>query len=302
MIYPKLINFAIKTSLNMKRLLVISFACCSLCFSCNRERQTVQPSLMEASKQELAEAIQERDELLVLVKDIAESMEEVKDIENIMVLNSKGHEDTPRDKSFILEDIASVQRVLQQRRIKLNDMEKKLKDSSLYTDELKGVVSALRRQIDGEAKSISRLKAMVSKAEIKIDSLNKKVDSLNSKVEEVSMENEHMATMSKRLEDELNTCYFVAATKEELKKHDILKSSFLQKDKILEGDFDESFFIVNDRRHLDTICLDSHKAKLLTRHPYNSYEIIDKDRNKVLIIINPEKFWSLTNHLVIQLD
>lgn len=286
----------------MKRLFIISVVLCSLCFACYRETQTVQPSLMEASKQELAEAIEERDQLLELVKEIAESMEEVKDIENIMSLNNRMAENDTCGRTDILDDIASVQRTLQQRRLKLNDMEKKLEESSLYTDELKGAVSTLRRQIDGETKTIARLKSMVSNAEVKIDSLNKTVDSLNSRVEEVSMEKEYMETMSKRLEDELNTCYFVAASKAQLKKHNIIKSAFLQNDKILEGDFDESFFIVNDKRHLDTINLNSSKVRLLTRHPGNSYEIIDKDRNKILVITCPEKFWSLTNHLVIQLD
>lgn len=286
----------------MKRIFVIPVIFTALFASCGKEQKAVQPSLMEASKQELAEALEERDQLLALVKEIAESMEKVKNIENIVSEGSKRNLDSENGYSTLITDISNVQKTLQLRRRQLSDMEKNLEETSLYSDNLKGVISALRRQIDSQSQTMSDLMEKLSDAENNVRQLNKEVDSLNNKVKEVYYEKQLAETASQRLADELNTCFFVIATKKELKKHNIIETAFLRKTKVLENEFDKSFFVSNDRRKLDSINLNSTNSKILTNHPKDSYEIIEKDRNQYLHIANPEKFWSLTNYLVIQID
>ena len=286
----------------MKRLFIIPVLFSALLASCGKEQKSVQPSLMEASKQELADAIEERDQLLALVKEIAESMEEVKNLENIISSGNQKDLATGKNYSKIIDDISGIQETLRRRQRQLSEMGNNLEESSRYNNELKGVICALRKQVDSQLESITRLKIQLSKAEADIDRLNKEVDSLNTKVQAADDDNEQIATSSRRLVDELNTCYFVVATKNELKKHNIIETAFLRQTKILKNDFDRSFFIVNDRRSLDTINLNSSKSKILTNHPEDSYEIIEKNRNQSLHITNPEKFWSLTNYLVIQID
>lgn len=286
----------------MKRLFLIPVVFSALFASCGKEQKPVQPSLMEASKQELADAIEERDQLLALVKEIAESIAEVKKLENIVAVGNQKNYESIDGYPEIIDDISGIQKTLQLRQRQLSEMERNLEESSLHNDELKGVIRALRKQVDSQLESITRLKIQISKAETDIERLNKEVDSLNAKVKEVYDEKELIATSSQRLADELNTCYFVVATKNDLKKHNIIETGFLRHTKILKNDFDKSFFIVNDRRSLDTINLNSSKSKILTNHPEDSYEIVEKNRNQFLHITNPEKFWSLTNYLVIQTD
>lgn len=286
----------------MKRLFIIPVLFSALLASCGKEQKSVQPSLMEASKQELADAIEERDQLLALVKEIAESMEEVKNLENIISSGNQKDLATGKNYSKIIDDISGIQETLRRRQRQLSEMGNNLEESSRYNNELKGVICTLRKQVDSQLESITRLKIQLSEAEADIDRLNKEVDSLNTKVQAAYDDNEQIATSSRRLVDELNTCYFVVATKNELKKHNIIETAFLRQTKILTNDFDRSFFIVNDRRSLDTINLNSSKSKILTNHPEDSYEIIEKNRNQSLHITNPEKFWSLTNYLVIQID
>jgi hypothetical protein len=105
-----------------------------------------------------------------------------------------------------------------------------------------------------------------------------------------------------QLQNEMNKCYYVAASKKELKSHNILESGFLKKSKLMAGDFDKTFFTTSDRRSLNEIKLHSKKAKVLTNQPAASYSIIDEDGQKVLRITNKDQFWSLGNYLVIQID
>lgn len=70
----------------------------------------------------------------------------------------------------------------------------------------------------------------------------------------------------------------------------------------MKGDFDQSFFTTADKRTLTRIALHSKKAEVLTNQPAGSYNIADENGQKVLVITNPEQFWSLSNYLVVKID
>lgn len=287
----------------MKHLLIITVALSMMLTSCgNKEKSQEQQSLLAASRQELATAIEERDQLLSLVKEITTSMDQIKHLENIMTISGTQSFENPARRAQILSDIAAVKDTLQGRREKLAELESRLQKSSLYTDELKGTIEALRRQIDTQTKDIEELRRQLSEADEKISTLSNKVDSLNTTVETVSQNLSEAEATSLRLENELNTCYYVVAPKLQLKEHKIIETGFLKKSKLMKGDFDKGFFIIGDKRNLKTIDLDSNKAKVFTNHPADSYEITEKDKQKTLTILDAERFWSLTNYLVIQID
>jgi len=48
--------------------------------------------------------------------------------------------------------------------------------------------------------------------------------------------------------------------------------------------------------------LHSARVKILTNHPAGSYKLTDDDGGKRLVILSPDKFWSLSNYLVIETD
>ena len=68
------------------------------------------------------------------------------------------------------------------------------------------------------------------------------------------------------------------------------------------GDFSRNHFTQADKRTLNEIPLHSRKAKVWSKHPKESYEIVDNNGQKVLRILNATKFWELSNYLVIQVD
>ena len=95
---------------------------------------------------------------------------------------------------------------------------------------------------------------------------------------------------------------FAIGTKGELQQHQIIKTGFLRKTKILPGDFERTYFTQADKRSLVNIPLHSKKAKVLTNQPADSYEIVEEGNQKILKIKDAAKFWSISNFLVIQVD
>lgn len=70
----------------------------------------------------------------------------------------------------------------------------------------------------------------------------------------------------------------------------------------MKGDFDHDAFRACDKRTLKELNTNSRKCKILSNHPGNSFRICDETGEAIILISDPELFWSLTNYLVVQTD
>lgn len=266
-----------------------------------KENEEAAKALQEATRTELEQAVADRDSLLSLVNEISSGMDEIKYMENILATDGVGEEGSDR-RAKIVNDIAMLQRTLEQRRLQLEKLEAQLKNSSLKNKNLLQTIETLKEQIASQSAEIDALRDNLAQANVKIEELNTAVDSLNYVVDNTVAERDAAIDRGISLENEMNICYYVAASSKELKQHKIVESGFLRKTKIMQGDFDQNFFTLADKRTLREIELYSKKAKVLSNQPADSYRIVDRGNQKVLEITNPALFWSLSNYLVIEID
>ena len=231
-------------------------------------------------------------------------MDQIKSLENILASNTWTGE-TSSKKEKIKNDLQILKNTLQQRQQKLNELEKKLKDSKLTNTKLEKTIETLKTQIAEHQAEIENLNTALTSAKGQIVKLENDKDSLNKTITTVSAEKakvEEIAEEAITNVNELNKCFYAIGSKKELKQNKILESGFLKKTKVMQGEYDQNFFSVADKRTLKKINLHSKKAKILTNHPANSYELQDVDGQKTLLITNPSIFWNLSNYLVIQID
>lgn len=289
----------------MNKFLTLSLIAALGLSSCNSGKSNADAesdALNKATREELASAVAERDQLFSLYNDISQGMDQIKQLENILTVsnNIPGESSTQREQ--IMSDIAAIQKALQDRREKLAELEQKLASSNQNNSTLRQTISNLRAQLESQSAEIVSLKENLDEARQRIGVLDAKVDSLNSTVAVVTDERNIAQEESVSLANELNVCYYAIGSKSELKDRHIIETGFLRKTKLLKGDFDQSFFTTADKRTLSRIALHSKKAEVLTNQPEGSY-IIDSDNGqKVLVITNPDAFWSLSNYLVIKID
>lgn len=286
----------------MKKITIITAAGLLLASCGSKPTDNDQASLAEASRQELTEALSERDSLIALMSDISQGMEQIKHIENIMVISGVQTDENPAQRSQLKNDLAVLQTTLQQRREQLEELESRLQGSKLSNQKLQSTIAELKKQIETQTSEIESLRLQLASANDRIGVLDQQVDSLNTTVRNVSSQRDSVQTVSTNLENELNICFYVAATKAALKQHHIIESGFLKKTKLMKGDFDKGFFVISDKRTLTRIPLESKKAKILTTHPAGTYVVTETENGKVLEITNPGKFWDTSNYLVIQID
>lgn len=282
------------------RHIFIPMVIASILFSCNGNTGKEQQSLENITKQELATALAERDELLSLVKEVSVGLEQIKQLENIMTIAAANPNENPGQKARILSDISAVKGKIRQRKEQLQNLEAKLHRSTINSKELKETIEALSIQIDSQMEEIESLRQQLVAANAQIGILHSTVDSLYTTVSAVTGERDSAKEESVKLENALNTCYYIIATKSELKKANIIESGFLRNTRLMKGDFDKDAFAISDKSTLAVLPLGTDKAKILTNHPKESYEIVEENGQKIIRIINPAKFWSLTNYLVVQ--
>lgn len=259
-----------------------------------------QEALNQATREELQAALAERDELLDIINGINTDISEIQSVEHIVSVNGVSEKS---QKTTISENLSSLKSTLADRRKRLSELEAKLKDSKLDNSKLLETIEGLRKQIDEQTAQIETLTKQLEDANLQIGKLNNRVDSLNTTVANVTNERNKAEKEAQLQADLANECYYAIGSKKELKEHNIIESGFLRKTKIMESDFDKNYFIKADRRTLRTIPLHSKKAKVVTTtQPKGSYEITDQNGQKVLTILNPNEFWSVSNYVVIQID
>lgn len=254
------------------------------------------------TRDSLQQVIANQDSLLSLINELSDGMEQIKMLENILSSENLQSE-TPDRRDKIRNDMADIQRTLNERRQRLAELEARLNKSNANNAHLRQAITSLKSQIAAQVTTIESLRKDLASANIYIDQLTQNVDSLNTTVANTIEEKNVVEQKNEELTNQLNTCYYVIGSKSELKAHDIIETGFLKKTKIMPEDFQRNYFTTADQRSLTSLPLHSKKAKVLTSQPSDSYQIVnDANGMKVLNITNPEKFWSTYKYLVIQVD
>ena len=286
--------------------LLVGMAALPACQRANKMMDEIsrQDSINLALQDSIATANAEKDSLMELMGDIADGMQQIKELEDIVSVNNLSGE-TPDRKKQLRDDIVLIQQSINKHKTRLAELEKRLKQSTNYSETMQKSIANLMSQLEEQQKTINGLTEQLAAAHVQIKNLNQSVDSLNTVNKNVTKEKEAAQQQSKQLTaevDNLNTCYYVIGSKKELKANKIIETGFLRKTKILQGDFEMSYFTKADRRTLSEIPLHSNKAELMTNHPKDSYEIVTNGNVKTLRILNSQKFWEKSNFLVVKVD
>ena len=285
--------------------LVIALVAMTLMPACSnkaeQEEATREDSINTELNDSLATALAEKDSLMALMNDISDGMNQLKELQDVVSVRNLSGE-TPDRKAQLRSDMELLQKSVAERKKRLEDLEKRLTQSRNYNDEMRKTIETMKKQLENQQSTIDDLTQQLAQAHIVINTLNTRVDSLNTLNTEVREEKARAQEDTVRVTNEMNVCYYVIGNKKELKNHHIIETGFLKKTKIMEGDFEKSYFTKADKRTLNVIPLHSKKAKLLSKHPQGTYQLVEDGNVKSLQITDPAHFWELSNYLIVQID
>lgn len=279
--------------------------CLALMPSCKDEKKSSESSVETSNNSELNDSLAtimaEKDTLMALMNEVSDGMQQIKDMQDIVSVPDFNSE-TPERKTQLRNDIILIQQSIEAKKQRVAELEKRLAQSTNYNAEMQKTIASLKKQLETQETIINKLRKELAAAHVEISNLNVRVDSLKTENKVVKTEKEVAQQESKRLSNELNECFYAIGSKSELKANKIIETGFLRKTKIMESDFEKSYFTKADKRTLNEIQLHSKKAEVMSKHPKDAYTIVDGPSGKVLRITNATKFWELTNYLVVKVN
>lgn len=255
------------------------------------------------------ELISAQDSLLMLVNDITEGMNQIKELEKIISAPGGLNGETQSRKEQIKNDIIAIQQALEERRQRLDEMEKKLAASNSENATLRKTIASLKTQIADQQTEIATLTNQLAAANIKIEEQqgtitrqNEQISNLNEAVANETQEREIAQKEAAENAAAANTVYYCMGSKSELQSKGILTNKFLKKAKFDPTTMDLSYFTKADKRTFTSINTHAKKIEIMTPQPKNSYTIDKSSGEAILTITNPTAFWSASNLLVIKLN
>lgn len=278
----------------------------------NRSKSEVKD--LSAEKIELQNSLENRDSVVNELLGAFDSIEN-----NLTYINKKrsqlivdNRESKPSQHENIIRDIRLMDDLLIENSLKIEELEKKLKDSGIQLKVFKNKIAGLNKRIKQQNVQIAELKMYVQDQDKMLIALNSQNDTLEQTLiafrdtiavkEEIILQKEEIIEKHISM---LNKGFFASGTYKELFEKGVLtkQGGFLGigKNKILQSNLNDDYFTEVDITQNRTIPLNAKKINLISEHPVNSYKLIEEDGliTKLEIEI-PEDFWKITHYAVIE--
>ena len=285
----------------MKKLLLLS-VCIAMFSSCGEMKKN---EALKAQNDSLNVALAERDAelegIMEAFNEVQEGFRLINEAENRVDLQA-GKVEGVSAAQKIREDILFISEKLQSNRTRIAELEEQLKNSKYASSQLKKTIANFKEELEAKSQQIETLQTELASKNIRIAELDDAVAGLTQNVADLVAENKVKDAMVATQDKALNAGWFVFGTSSELKDQKIISKKLLQKTKVLENeDFNKDYFTQIDIRTDKEIKLYSKEAKLLTAHPEGTYELVKDDKGQLTLnITNPNKFWSVSRYLVIE--
>lgn len=235
----------------------------------------------------------EINDMMSTLNQIQEGLREISEAENRVNIVKNGERSDKAQQ--IRENIAFISNTMKHNRELVQKLRQQVRESSLKGDQLKTTIENLIKQLDEKDQQLQQLQAELDSKNIHISELDQTISNLNKDVTTLKEESSQKSQTISNQDKQLNTAWFVFGTKKELKEQHIIEDG-----KLLQSNFNKSYFTKIDIRVDKEIKLYSKSANIMTTHPSGSYTMTrDANKQYVLRITNPELFWSTSKYLVV---
>lgn len=282
-------------------LLIIAGA---IAFNMYEKEQNRQLAIIDSQRISFNNQLTERDSIindwLTTFDQIENDLNLIKQKEKIISLQSDGREFTKARKEQVIEDIRYLNTLLEENKKKIASLSAQLNNSGGTIKGLQVKIANLENMITQYETDVNELKSTLANKDFEIGELNRKMTAFESSMDEkVEIINEQ--------DIKLNQAYLVSGTSRELKDKGILlkEGGFLGLGRkgSIAGNVNDSLFALIDVRGTRNIAVNSKRAKLVTRHPSDSYTMVRDGDNRIsyIDIKDPDNFWKFSKYAVVEI-
>ncbi len=203
-------------------------------------------------------------------------------------VRSSNPEITSEDQQWILQEIQNINFLREQNAKKVRNLQGKIKDQTLKISELENMVDRLVLQIQSRDEEIASLKRTLA--------------DLDMEYAELFDEYQEQVELALDVMKEMNTVHYSYGTLDELVENGVLvrEGGFIGigRKTTIADDMNQDYFQHLDKTKTKQINIIGEDPEIITDHPVSSYEW----KGNKLIITDAEKFWRISNYLVVTVE
>jgi len=287
----------------MKKILIIVIASFFV-VACTDVKETKEYKALQSERDSLTQlSSTQKENIYSYIEDfnsIQENLQEIKNKEKIININTNNPEDLASKKEQINSDINSIYQLIENNKEKIKSLNRRLRKSGIKNKSFKKMIAILNQQISEKNEEIQSLNTKLNDMDIQVKELT--ADLLESHIEN-SKQNETIYEQ----EQKLARAYYVVGTQKELIASGIItkEGGFIGigRSTKLDDNIDVEKFTEINIEEFKEIDLYTKKAKLITIHAKGSYEWIGDDKKvDKFMIKDADDFWKASKFLVIEVQ
>ncbi len=265
---------------------------------------------MQLKIDSLQQAVNEKealiDEVFFSINSISENLTEIKSREGLLSVAEVEIADSSA-LGRLSDDVAAIDRLLIENRARIAELERKaelLRKANVKIAGLEKLIAGLNGQIEEKDSEIADLKDRLQQMGARIQELDEQVLARTEEVATLTGEKNNLTAEVTARTDELHTAYYIIAPQKDLLRDQVIvKKGFIGRTLAVNEAPNLALFTKSDTRMLKTVPIGQKGVTVVTSHPEGSYWLVDSESEKnvveSLVIIDAEKFWSLSKILVV---
>ena len=210
----------------------------------------------------------------------------------------------PSKKAFLNRTASEVNLFFAQANALIDSSEADVRRSPLSKNTLLPIITSIRSYLNHQEKLFVDVYGSLGVIQNQVSKLEQKVKAKEKEINAREKDNRQQLDMKER---EKRNIHYLVGNKSELDRSKAVKKSGgilgVGGSLKLSDYLDDNFFQSGDYVVLKEISLgNTKKVNLITTHPKGTYIIVETPGEKFLKVTNPEKFWSASKYLVVEVD
>ncbi|MBR1547220.1 MAG: hypothetical protein IJ637_00635 [Prevotella sp.] len=222
---------------------------------------------------------------------------------HLFATNSTPGESPVLSREQISKNLEAYKQTLSKQRQKIAELEKKLRSSNANAAQMRTIINSLSGQLAAKDAELDAMRKELSNRNVSIDYLMASMKSLQMQNASQQQTIASQQADLKAKESQLNEAFVKMGPRKELKNLGLLSGgNLLKKSKLDYDKMDKKLFQRIDISKTTRIEIPYKEAKILTPVPSGTYTMQPRDGYNYLVITDAERFWSVSNYLIIETD
>lgn len=246
------------------------------------------------------------DDVFATIGTISDNLQEIRTREGVLSVRGSEIADSSA-LSRLNDEVAVIDRLMAENRARIAELEQKaeqLRKADMKIKGLNKLIAELNGQIEAKDAEIDSLRENIRRMNVRIAELNEEAEARNALVENLFEERDQLVATIDAKTVEMNTAYYILAPQKDLIRDQVIvKKGFIGRTLTVNETPNLALFTPADMRIFKTVPIGQKGVTVVTSHPEGSYWLVENENRKneveSLVILDAEKFWSLSKILVI---